>query len=140
MRPEASVAITLDSAVRELLDGKNFATLATINPDGSPQASVLWILRDGDVLLASVTSSKQKARNLARDPRVSVAVFDAANPYQSVEIRGTVELIEDPEKRLPMALSHKYLGVDPPGESADELRLIVRILPTKINRFGVTTR
>ena len=44
------MAVVLDETTRELLDGKNFATVATVNPDGGPQASVVWILRDGEVL------------------------------------------------------------------------------------------
>ena len=82
------MAITFDAATRRILDGKNFATVATVNPDGGPQASVVWFRRDGDSVLFSITSDKQKARNLARDPRVVVTVFDLENPYDSVEIRG----------------------------------------------------
>ncbi|WP_327173842.1 pyridoxamine 5'-phosphate oxidase family protein [Streptomyces sp. NBC_01335] len=70
-------------ATPELLDGRNFATLATlatINPDGGPQASVVWFEREGDTLLISVTSARKKARNIERDPRVSLTVFDRGNP------------------------------------------------------------
>jgi PPOX class probable F420-dependent enzyme len=81
------VAVHLNEATRRLLDGKNFASLATLNRDGSPHSSVVWVLRDGDVLLFSTTATKQKARNLARDPRVSVSIFDRQNPYNSAEIR-----------------------------------------------------
>lgn len=67
-------------ATAEILDGRNFATLATINPDGGPQASVVWFEREGDTLLISVTSARKKARNIERDPRVSLTVFDRGNP------------------------------------------------------------
>lgn len=62
----------LDEAVRRILDGRNFATVATLKPDGSPQASVVWIRRDGDTVLFSTTAGRQKARNLTADPRISV--------------------------------------------------------------------
>jgi len=88
-------------------------------------------------VLFSVTADKQKARNLARDPRISLTVFDAANPYRSVDIRGTVELIEDPSKSLPRKLSQKYLGQDPRPEPAEVRRLIVRVTPRKITGFSV---
>jgi PPOX class probable F420-dependent enzyme len=88
-------------------------------------------------VLFSTTAGRQKARNLARDPRISVSVFDLDNPYNSVELRGTAELVEDPGKTLPKQLSHKYLGVDPPGESDDEIRLIVRVVPEKVTNFSV---
>ncbi|MEV6605112.1 PPOX class F420-dependent oxidoreductase [Kutzneria sp. NPDC051319] len=126
----------LDETTRTLLDGKNFATVATLDRDGGPHTSVVWTTTDGNAVLFSVTADKQKARNLARDPRISLTVFDAANPYHSVDIRGTVELIEDPDKSLPRRLSQKYLGQDPQPEPADVRRLIVRITPHKITGFS----
>jgi PPOX class probable F420-dependent enzyme len=134
---DQAVAVTFNQATRRLLDGKNFATVATLNPDGGPHSAVVWVMRAGDTVLFSITAGRQKARNLARDPRISVAVFDMDNPYNSVEIRGTAELVEDTGKTLPKELSHKYLGVDPPGESDDELRLIVRVVPEKVTNFSV---
>jgi PPOX class probable F420-dependent enzyme len=121
---------------RRILDGKNFPTVATINPDGGPQASVVWILRDGDTVMFSATANRRKVRNLARDPRISMAVFDLANPYQSVEIRGTAELENDPERWLPRAVSQKYLGTDPEPEPADVTRVIVRVRPERVNTFS----
>src|SRR5689334_6541802 len=79
-RGTGSVAVVLDETTRKLLDGKNFATVATVNPDGGPQASVVWILRDGDTVLFSAVASRRKVLNLTRDPRVSLTVFDIANP------------------------------------------------------------
>ncbi|CRK56280.1 pyridoxamine 5'-phosphate oxidase-related,FMN-binding protein [Alloactinosynnema sp. L-07] len=131
------MSATFDDDTRRLLDGRNFATVATLSRDGSPQTSVVWILRDEDTVLFSSTATRQKVKNLIRDPRISLTVFDAANPYQSVDIRGTVELIDDPEKELPLKLSHKYLGQDPMPESNDLLRLIVRVTPSKITGFSV---
>jgi PPOX class probable F420-dependent enzyme len=128
------MALEFDEATRRILDGKNFATVSTVNADGSPQASLVWFARDGDTLLFSTRNSRQKARNLARDPRVSVSTFDLDNPYDFVEIRGTAELVEDPEKTLPVRLSRKYLDKDPPPEPGVK-RLIVRVIPERINRF-----
>jgi PPOX class probable F420-dependent enzyme len=126
----------LDEPVRRLLDGRNFATVATLGPGGSPQASVVWVTRDGDTILFSSTARRRKVRNLADDPRVSVSIFDLANPYDSAEIRGTAELIEDEDVRLPRELSHKYLGTDPPKDEPGELRVIVRVTPEKVIRFS----
>ena len=129
-------AMSLDETVRRILDGKNFATVATVRPDGSPQSSVVWVKREDDTVLFSTTAGRQKTRNLTKDPRVSISIFDIENPYMSVEIRGTAELIVDEDKRLPRELSHKYLGEDPPREEPGEIRLIVRVTPQKVIRFS----
>jgi len=128
--------MSLDETVRRILDGKNFATVATVRPDGSPQSSVVWVKREDDTVLFSTTAGRQKTRNLTKDPRVSISIFDIENPYMSVEIRGIAELIVDEGKRLPHELSHKYLGEDPPREEPDEIRLIVRVTPQKVIRFS----
>lgn len=128
--------VAFDDSVRTLLDGKNFASVATLGPGGAPQNSVVWIKREGDTVLFSSTAGRQKVRNLQRDPRISLSVFDLANPYTSVEIRGTAEIRPDDAKRLPYELSHKYLGIDPPAEKDDEVRVIIRVVPQKIVGFS----
>lgn len=131
------VDMELDEPTRKLLDGRNFATIATLNADGGPQTSVIWVKRDGDAVLFSTRADRQKARNLKRDPRVSLSIFDAENPYHYAEIRGTAELADDPGKTLPTELSHKYVDAEPPHEPAELLRVIVRITPDKIVSFAV---
>ncbi|MEU4873517.1 PPOX class F420-dependent oxidoreductase [Streptomyces sp. NPDC021608] len=142
--PSAASAVPVDSAarvrfaepVRALLDGKNFASVATLGPGGAPHNSVVWIKREDDTVVFSSTDGRQKVRNLRRDARVSLSVFDLANPYTSVEIRGVAEILPDPGKRLPHELSHKYLGIDPPAEKDDEVRVIIRVVPQKIVGFS----
>jgi PPOX class probable F420-dependent enzyme len=130
------VPVKLNEETRRLLDGKNVATVATLSPDGGPQTSVVWIVRDGDFVLFSTTARRQKARNLGRDPWVSLTVFDAGNPCQSVDIRGTAELIEDRDKSLLRPLWQKYLGQGQPGEERNVLRLIIRVTPQKVTGFS----
>ncbi|MGF0172361.1 PPOX class F420-dependent oxidoreductase [Streptomyces sp. Marseille-Q5077] len=136
MTSSTSDPVSFDDSVRSLLDGKNFAGVATLGPDGSPQNSVVWIKREGDTVLFSSVDARQKVRNLRRDPRISLSVYDLANPYSSVEIRGIAEIVPDEAKRLPFELSHKYLGIDPPAEKDDEVRVIIRVVPRKIVRFS----
>ncbi len=136
MTISSSAPVSLDASVRTLLDGRNFASVATLGPDGAPQNSVVWIKREGDTFLFSSTDGRQKVRNLRRDPRISLSVFDLADPYTSVEIRGTAEILPDDAKRLPHELSHKYLGIDPPAEKDDEVRLIIRVVPRKVVGFS----
>ena len=130
------MAVTFDDNARELLDGKNFATVATVNPDGGPQTSVVWYVREGDTVKFSATVNRQKVRNLLRDPRVSVTVFDTANPYHSLEIRGTADVAEDPDKALPPLLSRRYLGQEAFEEPADVKRVVVTVTPEKLVSFS----
>ena len=136
MTTSSNDPVTFAAPVRALLDGRNFAAVATLGPDGAPQNSVVWIKREGDAVLFSSTDGRQKVRNLRRDPRVSLSVFDLADPYTSVEIRGTAEILPDEGKRLPHDLSHKYLGIDPPAEKDDEVRVILRVTPRWIVGFS----
>jgi PPOX class probable F420-dependent enzyme len=128
--------MTLDDKTRQLVDGRNFGVVATINSDGSPQTSVIWVGHDGDAVVFSARADRKKTRNLLRDPRVSLTVINAANPYQTVELRGTAEVIDDPERSLSFQLSHKYAGEDPPPEPPEVKRVIVRIVPEKIIHFS----
>ena len=130
--PSADGRPALDDWVRALLDGRNYATVGTIGPDGSPQNSVVWIKGEGDTVLFSSLDHRQKVRNLRRDPRISVSVYDLANPHTAVEIRGTAEIVPDEGKRLLSELWRKYLGVDLPAAKHDEDRVIIRVVPRKI--------
>ena len=107
------MGIPLSEATIQLVDGKNYAVLATVNPDGSPQTSVVWIGRDGGDLLFSTVQGRVKHRNMVRDPRVSVSVIDSADPENYVELRGRVTLGPDPGRALDTQLSWKYDGRDP---------------------------
>jgi PPOX class probable F420-dependent enzyme len=126
------LAVALDEWTRRLLDGKAFATVATLGPDGAPQTSLVWVMRDGDAVVFSTLDVRQKGRNLAQDPRVSMTVFDPADPYSTVELRGIAELIEDPERALSFAVTRKYIGQDPPEDPPESRRLIVRLVPEKV--------
>jgi PPOX class probable F420-dependent enzyme len=132
-----AVAVAFDEATRRILDGRNFATVATVNPDGSPHSSVVWMTREGDTILFSSLARRRKVRNLVRDPRISVSVFEVENPYNSVDIRGIAELVEDTAKTMPDVLSRKYLGTDAPPEPDEELRYTVRVIPQKVTNFSV---
>ncbi|ALG05923.1 PPOX class F420-dependent oxidoreductase [Kibdelosporangium phytohabitans] len=129
---------SLPDNVKTIVDGKNFATIATINADGSPQTSVVWIGRDGDDLLVSTVKGRLKDRNLRRDPRVSVTVVDHENPYNYFEARGTVTFTEKGGSELINTLSHKYTGGDYTGdEGTDNVRVIVRITPEKLTGYAL---
>ena len=101
----------LSTKAKELIDGKNFASVATLMQDGSPQVAPLWIDREGDTIILNTTRSRQRTRNLRRDQRVAITVFDQDNPYSNVSIRGkTIEITEEGAEEHIDKMSMKYLG------------------------------
>src|ERR1700684_3258202 len=126
------MAISLSEATLRLLDGRNYAVLATVNPDGSPQTSVMWVGRDGSDLLFSTLEGRVKHRNMLRDPRVSVSVLDSADPENYVELRGRVTMTPDPDRLLHIQLSRKYDGTDPGPDAPGRHRVIVRMVVDKV--------
>jgi PPOX class probable F420-dependent enzyme len=108
------VPARLPDEVKALLDGPNFWHLATVNPDGSPQSTVMWVDRRGDQLMFNTALGRVKPRNLAHDPRVSLSLADPEHPYSNVSIQGTVvETIEGDEALHDIdALATKYMGVE----------------------------
>jgi PPOX class probable F420-dependent enzyme len=130
--------MALNDTIRAIVDGKNFATIATLNSDGSPQTSPVWITRDGDDLLVSTVIGRLKERNLRRDPRASITVFDHDNPYNYFEARGPVSFTEEGGFDLINDLSHKYVGSDYTGDQGtDNVRVIVRLTPEKVTGNAV---
>src|SRR2546423_15572285 len=130
--------VSLAEAVRKLVDGKNFATLGTVNADGSPQTSPVWIKRDGDDLLVSTIIGRLKERNLWRDPRASVTVFDQENPYEYFEARGRVTFTEEGGPELINELSLKYTGNEFTDDiGTDRVRVVVRLTPEKLTGYAV---
>jgi PPOX class probable F420-dependent enzyme len=123
----------LTEKCRMLFDGKNFAVLSTLEPDGKPHSTVVWVKRDGDDLLFALPKSRHKVANLNRDPRVAVAIFDAGNPYESVQVQGAASLEDDPEGKLIDELSHKYVGGPYPGFAGPNPQwVIARITAEKV--------
>lgn len=121
----------LPQLARDLLDGKNFASIATLLRDGSPQSSIVWIKRDGDDVLFSTIHGRRKTANIEADPRISVLVTDAADGYRYAEIRGRAEITEDPAAELIEELAIKYTG-ESFGERPGEQRVIVRVRPEHV--------
>jgi PPOX class probable F420-dependent enzyme len=125
------VAISFSDATLKLLDGKNYAVLATLNADGSPQTSAMWIGRDGDDLLFSTVEGRVKHRNMLRDPRISVTVLDAADAENYVELRGSVTMTPDIGRKVDTQLSWKYDGKDPDPDRPGAVRVVVRMAVDK---------
>jgi PPOX class probable F420-dependent enzyme len=127
--------IKLSEKAVKLLKGKNFAFVATIGRDGSPHLTPVWADTDGSRVLINTAVGRVKERNVSRDPRVTIAVADSANPYSYVSLKGKVT------KRITGkradehidSLSFKYTGNKKyQGRNAAEKRVILVIEPTSI--------
>lgn len=102
---------TLSPEIKQLVDRPNFAHLATLMPDGSPQSVPVWIGRDGEHLVICTGENSLKGKNTRRDPRVALSIVDFTNPYEEVQIRGRVtERRADPDLKIMDPISHKYTG------------------------------
>ncbi|MGW5365128.1 PPOX class F420-dependent oxidoreductase [Actinopolymorpha pittospori] len=126
----------LNDAVRALADGPNFATLATLNPDGSPQTSLMWVGLDGDDLVFSTVAGRRKVRNMERDPRVSVTIVDHADPYNYVEVRGLATIEPEGGVELDERLSWIYDGQPASPDPAGVVRIVARVTPTKVTGYA----
>jgi PPOX class probable F420-dependent enzyme len=123
----------LDDRIRTLAtDGKNIAAVSTLMPDGTPQTTPLWIDSDGEHLLLNTEVHRQKYKNVSRDPRITVTIIDAANPYSYGEVRGeVVETVTGPEARAHIdALAQKYTGADY-GNPVQSERVILKVAPRR---------
>lgn len=103
---------TIPNDVRALLTEPIFFHLATINPDGSPQVSVVWADLDGDLIRFSTAEGRAKPRNLRRDPRVSISFLAPDDPYRNIVITGRVVEIEQRGMDLIDHMARKYVGVE----------------------------
>ncbi len=122
----------IEDGVRELATGKNFAALTTLMPGGQPQTHVMWVDCDDQHVLINTEVHRRKFKNVEADPRVTVAIWDAENPYSFAEVRGrVVETIRgDAALANINALANKYTGADYAPEIQSE-RVILKIAPDR---------
>ncbi len=122
----------------DLLERPLLAILATIMPDGSPQATPLWFDFDGQYVRINSAKGRVKDRNMRRDPRVALVIVDDQNPYRYLQIRGrVVEIIEGDVARLHInELSQRYTGRDWTALQPDEERVMYCIQPQYVSVKG----
>jgi PPOX class probable F420-dependent enzyme len=126
------MTLEISDKARALLEKPVLVDLATVRPDGSPQVNPMWFKWDGDLLWFTHTNFRQKYKNIALEPRVSISIMDPDDKYEYLEIRGVVEKIEaDPEATMYQTLSEWYDGkAVVPGDAKDRVKIGVR--PTKL--------
>jgi PPOX class probable F420-dependent enzyme len=125
----------LDADVVRLAKGKNLATVVTLMPSGQPQALLTWVDTDGEHILVNTEPQRQKARNIRRDPRITVLIHSADDPWDWAEVRGhVVETVTAEQARQHIdELSRKYVGSDYRNPIGPQGRIILKIAADKVN-------
>jgi PPOX class probable F420-dependent enzyme len=121
----------LSDKAKALFDSKALGMLGLVSEDGTAQVTPVWITRDGDTPVFNIVEGRPKARNIRRDPRVTLTVVDPENAYSYVELRGRVEFEEGaPATATIDLLAKKYIGRDvypwqQPGDVRVNCRMVV---------------
>jgi PPOX class probable F420-dependent enzyme len=126
--------VNISEGIRKLLEAPNLASLATLMPDGSPQVTPVWVDFDGTHILVNTAEGRQKPRNVRRDPRVAVSIFNHQSPYSYATIRGrVVEITHEGAEQHIDRMAKKYLGRDTyPFRGPGERRVILKIAPEHV--------
>ena len=124
----------LPNSVKNLIEARTFANVATLMPDGSPQVTQTWVDHDGDTVLINTFEGSQKHRNVARDPRIALTVIDPKSEYNMVVIRGRVrEVTFDGAEEHIDKMAKKYLGQDKyPMRRPGVRRVLIKIEPSHV--------
>ena len=132
----ASTAIP--SNFLDLFTKPAFANLATLNADGSPQVTPVWVDFDGTNIVVNTARGRVKDRNLRREPRVAISLLDPENPYRYLGVQGrVVDMTEQGADAHIDKMAKKYLNKDTyPFRAPGEVRVIVKIKPEKVHTNG----
>jgi PPOX class probable F420-dependent enzyme len=125
---------TLSDTQKAFLRGKNFAVVATLGEDGSPQSTVVWVDTDGENVVFNTKRGRAKVEHLERDPRVSVTVIDSENPYSFLEVQGVASFDDEGANEHINMLANKYRGSD---FTDFEGRVIVRVTPDRVLNYNL---
>ncbi len=120
----------------DLIEGTHTAALVTVGADGRPQTSAVWYLWADDELHVSITSARQKYRNLVARPGIGLFVLDPTNPWRYLEIRGDATITPDPEQDMVVAIVEKHGGDPADYVRPEHERVIVTIHPTRVVTHG----
>ena len=124
--------MTIPAGCHDLVGAPNYPHIVTVNEDGSPQSTVVWVARDGDDVLFNTYARFRKAHNMTRDPRVALSVHDADDPYRYLELRGVAEIRPTPSEDLIDSLAKAYVAA---GRRAEAIAMYERSF--ELNRSNV---
>jgi PPOX class probable F420-dependent enzyme len=134
------MATLLSDDIKRLIDGPNFAHLATIMSDGAPQSAPVWVTREGDRILVGTSEGSLKGRNTRRDPRVALSIVDFRDPYVEAQLRGrVVERRPDTSFMLKDATARKYTGKEFPWRNPEgQVTLVIEVDRAKFAKLPFT--
>jgi PPOX class probable F420-dependent enzyme len=122
------MALKLPDTVTRILDGRNFAHLATVMSDGSPDSAPVWVGREGDRIIICTDDNSVKGKNALRNPRVAISIVDMDDPYSEAQLRGRVtDRRRDSDFKYIDAISRKYVGKAWPYREDIPVALIIEI-------------
>lgn len=121
---------------RDLIEGTHTAAIVTIGADGRPQTSAVWYLWSEGELKVSITTDRQKYRNLVARPAVGFFVLDPANPWRYLEIRGDASITADPDQDMVVAIVEKHGGDPADYVRPENERVVVTIQPNRVVVHG----
>jgi PPOX class probable F420-dependent enzyme len=121
----------LDKTIRQLAKGPNFAAVTTLLPSGHFQTQPIWVDADEESIYLNTEVDRTKFKNVERDPRITVMIWDRDNPYKYGEVRGRVvdTVRGEPARRMIDDLSRKYNGKPYPAEAIGSERVILKVQP-----------
>jgi PPOX class probable F420-dependent enzyme len=132
------MATAIPDKYADLFNKKAFASLATINPDGTPQVTPVWVDYDGKHVIVNSARGRRKDKNMATNKSVALAIMDPDNPYRYLEVRGrVVDITEQGADQHIDKMAKKYMGVDRyPYRASGEVRVLYKIEPERVSSMG----
>lgn len=136
------MSVVIPETHRDLFQNPVHGVLTTLMPDGSPQASIIWVDYDGEYVLINTTLERQKGRNMQTNPKVTILVIDPKDTSRWIEVRGQVreltELGADEHadkltQRYCPPKQHFYGDIYPADQKNKETRVVVKVKPVKIS-------
>ncbi|MCS6924729.1 MAG: PPOX class F420-dependent oxidoreductase [Candidatus Binatia bacterium] len=134
---------TFTPEVIEFLQRPLASQLVTLNPNGTPQVTIMWFKYENGALLFTTTTDRVKFRNMQKDPHAAFAVLDPTNMYQWVIVHGTLSVVDHPDPVLFYEeLARHYLNLDDAGVAAWrktamlDKRVVLRLTPTRVRTMG----
>ena len=128
------MAVLNEKQISLLVEGKNFAALATTTADGSPQVNPMWVGWDGECIVMNTAVGRAKEKQIRRSPKVAITVWNAENPYEHFAVNGTAELSLDGAEQQIDDFAQKYIGQSPyPWRSPGEQRINIRVRPEQVH-------